>query len=101
MIAPEPGAEIVDPRASDNRRNWGLALLAGGGMSMTLFAAASLFILWDRNGPLDYVFYLGLASLALVGIVLTGFSALLVKRTFRLGKDGVSYSDAGSADDAV
>ena len=92
--------EIVDPVRSDRRRDWGLALLAGGGMAMTIFAATALYILWDRNGPLDYVFYLGLSAMALVGIVLTGFSALLVKRTFRLGKDGVEYTDTGNATDA-
>jgi len=92
--------EIVDPARSDRRRDWGLALLAGGGMAMTIYAAVALYVLWERNGPLDYVFYLGLAAMALVGIVLTGFSALLVKRTFRLGKDGVEYTDTGDATDA-
>ena len=85
--------EIVDPVASDRRRNWGLIMLAGGGMAMTIYAAVALWMIYQRGGPVDYVFYLGLAALVLVGIVLTGFSALLVKRTFRLGKDGVEYSD--------
>lgn len=89
--------ELVDPVASDRRRNWGLILLAGGGMAMTVFAAASLTILYVRNAPLHFVFYLGLAALGLVGIVLTGFSALLVKRTFRVGRDGVEYTDTGDA----
>lgn len=89
--------EIVDPVASDRRRNWGLILLAGGGMAMTGYAVAALIILYLRNGPLSYVFYLGLAALALVGIVLTGFSALLVKRTFRIGRDGVEYNDTGDS----
>lgn len=86
-------AEIVDQTRSDRRRDWGLVLLAGGGMAMTAFATAALVILYARHAPLSYVFYLGLAALALVGIVLTGFSALLVKRTFRIGRDGVEYSD--------
>lgn len=64
-------------------------------MAMTGYAIAALVILYLRKGPLDYVFYLGLAALALVGIVLTGFSALLVKRTFRIGRDGVEYNDTG------
>lgn len=85
--------EVVDTAASDRRRDWGLILLAGGGMAMTVFAAAALYILYLRNAPLGFVFYMGLAALGLVGIVLTGFSALLVKRTFRIGKDGVEYSD--------
>ena len=88
-------AEIVDPILSDRRRNWGLILLAGGGMAMTIYAAVSLWMLYDRNAAPHYIFYLGLGALGLVGIVLTGFSALLVKRTFRFGRDGVEYSDTG------
>lgn len=86
-------SELVDTKASDRRRDWGLALLAGGGMAMTSFAAAALLILYVSRAPLQFVFYLGLTALVLVGIVLTGFSALLVKRTFRVGRDGVEYSD--------
>ena len=89
--------EIVDTRSSDRRRNWGLILLAGGGMAMTAFASAALFILYIRGAPLSFVFYMGLAALVLVGIVLTGFSALLVKRTFRVGRDGVEYTDTGDS----
>lgn len=86
-------AEIVDPARSDRRRDWGLALLAGGGMAMTVFAIAALAILYLRESPLNYVFWLGVGALGLVGVVLTGFSALLVKRTFRVGREGVEYSD--------
>lgn len=86
-------SEVVDPKRSDRRRDWGLVMLAGGGMAMTAFASTALFILHLHGGPLQYVFYMGLAALALVGIVLTGFSALLVKRTFRIGPTGVDYSD--------
>lgn len=89
--------EIVESVASDRRRNWGLIMLAGGGMAMTAYAAVALFILYVRQAPVAFVFYLGLAALSLVGIVLTGFSALLVKRTFRLGRDGVEYTDTGDA----
>lgn len=91
--------EIVDAVASDRRRNWGLILLAGGGMAMTVYAAVALWMLWERKAPASYLFYLGLSALVLVGIVLTGFSALLVKRTFRVGRDGVEYSDTVEGDD--
>lgn len=89
--------EIVNLSRSDRRRDWGLALLAGGGMSMTIFAAVALWILYARGAPTSQVFWLGLAALGLVGIVLTGFSALLVKRTFRVGRDGVEYTDTGDS----
>lgn len=90
-------SEVVDPVSSDRRRNWGLGLLAGGGMSMTLFAAVTLWMLYERQAPPSYLLYMGLGALILIGIVLTGFSALLVKRTFRFGRDGVVYSDNPSA----
>lgn len=85
--------EIVASERSDRRRDWGLGLLAGGGMSMTVFAAVTLWMLYERGAPASYLLYMGLGALALIGIVLTGFSALLVKRTFRIGRDGVEYSD--------
>lgn len=87
--------ELVDPAASDRRRNWGLVLLAGGGMAMTAYACAALWLVRDDR---DYAFYLGAGALGLVGVVLTGFSALLVKRTFRVSRDGVEYADAGSVE---
>lgn len=86
-------SEAVSPTRSDRRRDWGLGLLAGGGMAMTLFSAVTLWMLYDRDAPPSYLLYMGLGSLTLVGIVLTGFSALLVKRTFRIGRDGVEYED--------
>jgi hypothetical protein len=85
-------SDIVDPVASDRRRNWGLALLAGGGMAMTLFAACALWLVRERA---DYAFWLGLSAMALVGVVLTGFAGLLIKRTIRIGRDGFEVSDQG------
>jgi hypothetical protein len=72
--------EIVNIDASDKRRTWGLILLAGGGMSMTGYASVVLYLVRENA---DYAFYLGLCAMALIGIVLTGFAGLLVKRTIR------------------
>lgn len=90
-------AEIVDPVASDRRRDWGLILLAGGGMAMTAFASVVLWMLYIKNGPLGFLFYMGMAALGLVAIVLTGFSGLLVKRTLRVGRDGFASEDKTDA----
>jgi hypothetical protein len=84
--------EIVDVSGSERRRNWGLVLLAGGGMAMTGFAAGAL---WLVRGNAAYAFYLGLSAMALIGIVLTGFAGLLIKRTIRIGRDGFEVSDQG------
>lgn len=87
--------EPVDPRRSDRRRDWGLMFLAGGGVAMTVFAGAALYLV---RGEPDFAFYLGVGALMLIGIVLTGFAGLLVKRTIRVnGPGGMSgeISDHG------
>jgi hypothetical protein len=87
-------SELVDLKGSERRRNWGLILLAGGGMAMTLYAA---YALWLVRADKDYAFYLGAGALLLVGIVLTGFAGLLVKRTIRGSVAGSEFeiSDQG------
>ena len=89
-------ADIVDPVSSDRRRDWGLLLLAGGGMAMTTYAA---YALWLVRDVADYAFYLGAGALGLVAIVLTGFAGLIVKRTLRLSKDGLEVTDQAESND--
>jgi hypothetical protein len=89
--------DIVDPDASDKRRTWGLILLAGGGMAMTAYASV---VLWLVKENADYAFYLGLCAMGLIGVVLTGFAGLLMKRTIRaniLGNE-VEISDKGEGE---
>ena len=83
-------SEIVDPIRSDRRRDLGLLALFGGGISMTGYAA---YALWLVRHDASFVFWLGLSALALVAITLTGFAALIVKRTIRLSRDGLEISD--------
>lgn len=81
--------EPVDLKSSDRRRDWGLLFLAGGGVAMTAYAAYALWLVRDRA---DFAFYLGAGALLLVGIVLTGFAGLLVKRTIRIdGPVGLGF----------
>jgi hypothetical protein len=75
----------MDP---DGRRGWALVLLALGGVSMTVFAGFALY--YVRTVP-KFAFYLGLAALFLIGIVLTGFAGLLIKRTIRGSVLGNSF----------
>lgn len=89
--------DIVEPDASDKRRTWGLILLAGGGMAMTAYASV---VLWLVKENADYAFYLGLCAMGLIGVVLTGFAGLLMKRTIRaniLGNE-VEISDKGEGE---
>ena len=87
--------DVVDPVQSDRRRNWGLFFLAGGGVAMTAYAAYSLWLVRDDR---DYAFYLGAGALALIGIVLTGFAGLLVKRTIRVSATSFEVTDQGGVD---
>ena len=89
--------EVVDPIASDKRRTWGLILLAGGGMSMTIYAS---FVLWLVRHDATYAFYLGLSAMALIGVVLTGFAGLLVKRTLKASVAGSSFEASDQSDGA-
>ena len=83
-------AEIVDPIRSDRRRDLGLLALFGGGIAMTAYAGYALWLVRDNA---SFVFWLGLSALSLVAITLTGFAALVVKRTIRLSRDGLEISD--------
>jgi hypothetical protein len=75
---------------SDTRRDWALIILAGGGMVMTVFAA---FVLYLVHGNEKYAFYLGLAAMLQVLLVLTGLMGLLVKRTISISRTGINIGD--------
>jgi hypothetical protein len=75
---------------SDTRRDWALMLLSGGGMVMTGFAALCLYMLQDRPG---FVFYMGMAAMIEVLVVLTGLTGLLVKRELKISRGEISISD--------
>lgn len=85
---------------SDQRRLLALVMLAGGGVAMTLYAAAALW--WVATVP-RYAFWLGAGALLLIAIVLTGFAGLLVKRTIKANVAGnsVEISDQGGDPAAV
>lgn len=63
----------------EGRRGWALALMAGGGVGMTLYA---LLALWLVRGKPAFVFWLGVLAHLSIIIVISGFGALLVKRRF-------------------
>lgn len=69
-------------------------LMAGCGLSMTAFAAFALYIV--RNNP-NYAFYMGLAALFLIGIIVTGYAGLLIKRTIKGSVLGTSFEISDEA----
>lgn len=83
---------ILNP---DGRRAWAFLALLGGSIVMTLFAAAGVYIV-RRDAGLS--FWLALAAHVQVLIGMTGFGALLYKRSIKAGKDGVEISDHAEDD---
>ena len=79
----------------DGRRAWAFLALLGGSIVMTLFAAAGVYIV-RRDAGLS--FWLAMAAHVQILIGMTGFGALLYKRTIKAGRDGVEISDQGDSD---
>ena len=79
----------------DGRRAWAFLALLGGSVVMTLFAAAGVYIV-RRDAGLS--FWLAMAAHVQVLVGMTGFGALLYKRTIKAGRDGVEISDQGGND---
>lgn len=86
--------DIVNIDRSDRRRDWALALMAGGGMAMTALAGTGM---WWLRARADYVFWLSIICHLHIFVSITGFAGLLMKRTIRatLAGNSVEISDAG------
>ncbi len=80
-----PFRALMDP---EGRRAWALVVLACGGVALTTYAAFALYLV--RAVP-NFAFYLGLAAMVSVDIVLTGFAGLLIKRTIKGSVLGNSF----------
>ena len=79
---------------SNGRRAAAFGALLGGSIVMTIFAAVGV---WLVSGNAKYSFYLALAAHAQIMLGLTAFTALFVKRSLTVGKDGVSITDHADA----
>lgn len=69
--------------ARDWRMLVGILMLGGGGIAVTGLAGWSLTIVAEKSTSPWPAAYFGYACLGLIGIVLTGFSAILGRRTFK------------------
>lgn len=83
---------MINLYTPDGRRAAAFGALLGGCVFMTVFAAVGV---WLVSGNAKYSFYLALAAHVQVLIGLTAFSAQLIKRTIKAGKDGIEITDAG------
>lgn len=68
-------------------RDWrmlvGIAMLGGGGIATTGLAGWALTIVAEKSTSPWPAAYFAYGCLVLIGIVLTGFSAILGRRTFK------------------
>lgn len=72
------------------RRAWAFIAMVGGSITFTLFAAVGV---WLVSHVAEYSFYLALAAHVQVFVVLLGLTALLIKRSVRISRDGVEIED--------
>lgn len=93
MFGPVPGIETWTAR--DWRRMVGIVFLGGGGIAVTALAWHSLTLLAERSQSPWPVAYFAYGLLVLIGIVLTGLSAILGRRTFRLKVGGNTVETVG------
>ena len=84
-VVVQPPGQVNIPKStidsSDRRRDWALYVLTGGGMAMTLYAAAALYIVQHYA---HYAYWLGMAAMANILVLFTGIAGLLVKRTLSI-----------------
>ena len=68
--------------------------LVGGCVVFTLFAAVGVYLVSNNA---DYAFYLALAAHGQVFVGMAALGSLLVKRTMKIGRDGIEFDDKADA----
>lgn len=88
-----PGIEAWTAR--DWRRMVGIVFLGAGGVAVTVLAWRALTLLAEKSTSPWPVAYFAYGLLVLIGIVLTGLSAILGRRTFKLKVGGNTVESVG------
>lgn len=70
--------------ARDWRAFMGVMMLGGGGIAVTVLAWRALTITAEKSTSPWPAAYFAYGCLILIGVVLTGFSAILGRRTYKL-----------------
>lgn len=89
---------LMDP---EGRRAWAVMIAFGCGITMTGYASA---VLWLVRGHAMLAFWLGLAAMFIILVVITAFTGLLVKRNIGgtvktpTGEASLTFSDKGDSD---
>lgn len=84
-----------------------LLFLAGGGIACTAFAAAILYAIAWKEWPasvaaarIDWLGWMGMAALFLIGIVLTSYGFVLGRRAWKAkGPGGLEFEASGGEDE--
>lgn len=74
----------------DGRRAGAFIVVLGGAITMTLYAAAVLYLV---KGDTEKAFWLGIAAHVHILLALTAFAALWVKRSIKIDRDGLEVTD--------
>lgn len=74
----------------DGRRAYAFAAILGGCVVMTVFAAVGVYLV---SGNAGLSFWLALAAHVQILVGLTLLGALFVRRSFKVGRDGVEITD--------
>jgi hypothetical protein len=77
----------------DDRRDWALYTVVASGALMIVFATLALFFVKSHA---NYTFYLGLAAMVNLMVVITGLLGLLVKRSLVVSRTGIEITDHDS-----
>jgi hypothetical protein len=81
---------LPDINTPDGRRAWAFIALVGDAMVSTAFLIVYTVMLRDKAG---FVFWLAMCAELNAVISLTGLSALLVKRSYKVSRDSLEISD--------
>ncbi len=76
---------------AEGRRAAAFAAIVLGCIAMTLYSAWALLLVKDHP---RFVFWLGMAGHAQILVGLTGLAALFVKRTVKVGREGIEITDS-------
>lgn len=81
-------------QSQSGRRALAFFALLGGAVMLTAYA---VWALWLVRAVAEYAFGLGLAAHGGLAIILSGFVALFVKRSIRVGREGIEVTDQPDA----
>lgn len=75
----------------EGRRAAAFAAILGGCAVMTIYVSVVLYIV---RGDAKLAFWLGLAAHAQIFVGITGLIALFVKRSVKVGREGIEITDS-------